>query len=113
MSCLTGPAGADPSDRKGVTIMTNQQQHVGGVDSHKDTIHVAVITGTGRPVDDHEFPTTQAGYRQAVAWLAGHGPLQAVGVEGTSSYGVGICAALTAGRCRGGGGQPDPGRRTA
>ena len=74
----------------------DQARSVGGIDSHKDTIHVAVITGTGRPVDDHEFPTTEAGYRQAVAWLLGHGPLQAVGVEGTSSYGVGICTALTA-----------------
>lgn len=74
----------------------DQAQPVGGVDSHKDTIHAAVTTSTGRPVGDQEFPTTQAGYRQAVAWLAGHGPLQAVGVEGTSSYGVGICAALTA-----------------
>ena len=74
----------------------DQARSVGGIDSHKETIHVAVITGTGRPVDDREFPTTEAGYRQAVAWLAGHGPLQAVGVEGTSSYGTGICAALTA-----------------
>ena len=38
---------------------------------------------------DKEFPTTTAGYRRAVAWLIEHGPLQAVGVEGTSSYGVG------------------------
>ena len=74
----------------------DQARSVGGIDSHKDTIHVAVITGTGRSVGDQEFPTTQAGYRQAVAWLSGHGPLQAVGVEGTSSYGTGICAALTA-----------------
>jgi transposase len=79
--------------------MTNEntiEQPVGGIDSHKDTIHVAVITATGRYVADKEFPTTEAGYRRAVTWLAGHGPLQAVGVEGTSSYGVGICAALTA-----------------
>lgn len=100
MSCLTGPAGVDPSGTKGSTSMANatsaRADMVGGVDSHKDTIHVAVITGTGRPVEDREFPTTEAGYRQAVAWLAGHGPLQAVGVEGTSSYGTGICAALTA-----------------
>jgi len=40
-------------------------------------------------VTDKEFPTTTAGYRRAVAWLIEHGPLQAVGVEGTSSYGVG------------------------
>jgi transposase len=95
MSCLTDPAGADPSDRKGITIMTTQQARIGGVDAHKDTIHVAVITGIGQEVADREFATTTAGYRRAVAWLIEHGPLDAVGIEGTSSYGVGICAAVT------------------
>ncbi|MDN5721293.1 IS110 family transposase [Corynebacterium sp.] len=76
-------------------MMTNEQHGVGGVDSHKDTIHVAVITGIGHPVADCEFPTTTAGYRRAVAWLIEHGPLQAVGIEGTSSYGVGIATAAT------------------
>lgn len=74
--------------------MTSQTRSVGGVDSHKDTIHVAVITGLGREVADQEFPTTTAGYRRAVAWLIGHGPLEAVGVEGTSSYGVGVATEL-------------------
>ena len=89
-----------PTGTKGITIMasqiTDQAPGFGGVDSHSDTIHVAVITATGRRIDDHEFPTTTAGYRQAVCWLSGHGPLEAVGVEGTSSYGTGINAALTA-----------------
>ena len=76
--------------------MTNPQQRVGGIDSHKDTIHVAVISEIGQPVADQEFPTTVAGYRRAVAWLIEHGPLQAVGVEGTSSYGVGVTTALLA-----------------
>jgi transposase len=76
--------------------MTNHEQRVGGVDSHKDTIHVAVITGIGQPVADHEFKTTVAGYRRAIAWLIEHGPLQAVGIEGTSSYGVGITSAAMA-----------------
>lgn len=67
---------------------------IGGVDSHKDTIHVGVITTVGREVADREFPTTAAGYRHAVAWLTEHSPLKAVGVEGTSSYGVGIATAL-------------------
>ena len=75
--------------------MTNEPLRIGGVDSHKDTIHVAVITGLGQPVADREFPTTTCGYRRAVAWLIEHGPLQAVGVEGTSSYGVGVTAAAT------------------
>lgn len=95
MSCLTGPAGADPPGLKGSTIMTNERDAIGGIDSHKDTIHVAVITGTGAPVADREFPTTTAGYRRAVAWLIGHGPLAAVGIEGTSSYGRGIATAAT------------------
>lgn len=90
MSCLTDPAVVDPSDRKGITIMTNQDGRVGGVDSHKDTIHIAVITGVGQPVDDGEFATTVAGYRRAVAWVIEHLPMHAVGIEGTSSYGVGI-----------------------
>lgn len=74
--------------------MTDEQRKVGGVDSHKDTIHAAVISAVGEPVADHEFPTTAAGYRRAVAWLIEHGPLQAVGIEGTSSYGVGISSAV-------------------
>ncbi len=51
--------------RKGIAIMTNQEHHLGGVDSHRDTIHVAVITELGQPVSDREFPTTTAGYRRA------------------------------------------------
>lgn len=97
MSCLTArPVPTPRYRRKVTTIMTNEEQRVGGVDSHKDTIHVAVITGIGQPVADHEFPTTVSGYRRAVAWLIGHGPLAAVGIEGTSSYGVGITTAVLA-----------------
>ncbi len=77
-----------------MTIMTNPGDRVAGIDSHKDTIHIAVITATGLEVTDHEFATTTVGYRKAVAWLAKHGPVAAVGIEGTSSYGVGITAAL-------------------
>lgn len=77
-----------------MTIMTNPGEHVAGIDSHKDTIHIAVITATGIKVADHEFPTTTPGYRRAVAWIAEHGPIAAVGIEGTSSYGTGISAAL-------------------
>lgn len=96
MSCLTDPAGADPlGSERASTIMTNAQRRFGGIDSHKDTIHVAVISDTGQSLDDKEFPTTQAGYRRAVTWLIEHGPLASVGVEGTSSYGRGIATALT------------------
>ena len=61
--------------------MTNTPAAIGGIDSHKDTIHVAVITAIGEHVADCEFPTTTAGYRRAVAWLIEHGPLDKVGIE--------------------------------
>jgi transposase len=96
MSCLTVRPVPTRSDRKGTTMMTSPQDQVGGVDSHKDTIHVAVISSVGQPVADREFPTTVAGYRRAIGWLIEHGPLSAVGVEGTSSYGAGISTAIAA-----------------
>lgn len=58
--------------------MTTERANIGGVDSHKDMIHVAVINEIGHHLDDHEFPTTVPGYRRAVAWLIEHGPLRAV-----------------------------------
>jgi transposase len=48
----------------------------------------------GHEIADREFATTQSGYRHAIAWLAGHGQFARIGVEGTSSYGVGVTAAL-------------------
>ena len=88
------PAGADPTGKKGRPIMTNVEELIGGVDSHKDTIHVAVITSMGHEIDDRKFPTAQAGYRNPIAWLVDHGRFDRIGVEGTSSYGVGVSAAL-------------------
>ena len=61
MSCLAGPAGADPTGSKGRTIMANEAGFVGGVDSHKDTIHVAVITEIGVAVDDRESAQPRPG----------------------------------------------------
>ena len=77
-----------------MTNTTPDDGLVGGIDSHADTIHVALIDGLGRDVADHEFATTSSGYRAAVAWLTGHGQVALVGVEGTSSYGRGITTAL-------------------
>lgn len=54
----------------------------GGVDSHADTIHVAVITDRGGHVADAEFPTTSAGYAAAVAFLNAHRTVTAVVSKG-------------------------------
>lgn len=72
------------------------EEVVGGIDTHADTIHVALVTVLGRDVADQEFPTTLAGYRAATDFLHAHGTIERVGIEGTSSYGAGIartCAA--------------------
>lgn len=71
-----------------------QPEVIGGADTHADTIHVALIGILGREVADQEFPTTTAGYRAAVAFLTSRGRIEQVGVEGTSSYGAGLAAAL-------------------
>ncbi|UPT39959.1 MULTISPECIES: IS110 family transposase [Streptomyces] len=65
----------------------------GGVDSHADTIHVAVISDNGGHLADAEFATTTAGYAAALAFLNAHGHVRAIGVEGTSSYGAGFTRA--------------------
>jgi transposase len=86
-------------------MMTATQQHmlgqafpdrfvIGGADTHADTVHIAAVDPLGRPRGDREFATTPAGYRAALAFLCEHGTLSEVGVEGSSSYGVGFAAVL-------------------
>lgn len=96
MSCLRHPAGAYLR-LEGIISMTSRVtehtagQHVfGGVDSHADTVHVAVISDNGGHLADVEFATTAAGYAAALAFLSAHGHVIAIGVEGTSSYGAGF-----------------------
>ena len=67
---------------------------IGGVDTHGQTHHAAVIDDVGRQLDDREFPANPAGYRALSTWLAGHGTLTAVGVEGTGTYGAGLARHL-------------------
>lgn len=73
-----------------VAADTMDQEVFGGVDSHTDTIHVAVISDNGGHLADAEFATTAAGYAAALAFLTAHGQVTAIGVEGTSSYGAGF-----------------------
>jgi transposase len=72
---------------------TADQDVFGGVDSHADTVHVAVISDNGGHLADAEFTTTAAGYAAALAFLSAHGHVRAIGVEGTASYGAGFTRA--------------------
>jgi hypothetical protein len=66
----------------------------GGVDTHRDTHHAAVIDELGRELGDAEFPATPAGYRRLLAWMRTFGPLTRVGLEGTSAYGAALARYL-------------------
>lgn len=68
---------------------------VGGVDTHADTHHAAVVLVNGRRLADRQFPTTEAGYADALEWMRSFGKLHAVGVEGTGSYGAALTRTLT------------------
>lgn len=76
--------------------MTVPDRVVAGIDPHADTIHVAVITTTGKPVTDQELPTTPDGYRQAVTFVTAAGVVERVGVEGAAGYGAGVSRAMRA-----------------
>lgn len=62
-------------------------QVFGGVDTHTDTHHAAALDHLGRILGDAQFPATPDGCAALRVWLASFGPVTAVGVEGTGSYG--------------------------
>jgi transposase len=61
-----------------------------GVDTHQDIHVAAVVDPTGRQLGCRSFPTSPLGLARLERWLAGHGQVAAVGVEGTGSYGLGL-----------------------
>lgn len=66
----------------------------GGVDTHKDVHVAAAVDQAGRLLGTASFGADPAGYRELQAWLCSLGPLACVGVEGTGSYGAGLCRHL-------------------
>jgi hypothetical protein len=76
--------------------VTASRRVVIGCHTHQDMIHMAVITDSGEPLADAEFPTSSAGYGEAVTWARGFGTIAIAGVEGTSRYGAGLTQFLEA-----------------
>ncbi|MEK0157298.1 IS110 family transposase [Arthrobacter oryzae] len=68
---------------------------IGGIDTHTDTHHVAVISETGVHLADQEFLAVGSGYAKIIEFISGFGPVVAVGVEGTGSYGAELARTLT------------------
>jgi transposase len=99
MSCLPARPGCRPFDQclpaeGDPTIVAALRVVVIGADTHLDTIHLAVLDATGKPLADAEFRTRPADYYVAVKWAQSFGAVRIAGVEGTSSYGAGLTRAL-------------------
>lgn len=61
-----------------------------GVDTHKD-VHVAVaVNMLGARLASCSATADRAGYAELLAWARALGPIEAFGIEGTGSYGVGL-----------------------
>ncbi|MGC8514416.1 MAG: IS110 family transposase [Acidimicrobiales bacterium] len=67
----------------------------GGVATHKDVHAVAALDGIGRVLGTETFPTAVAGQDGLIAWLASHGRLGRVGVEGTGLWGKNLARRLS------------------
>ena len=68
----------------------------GGVDTHADVHVAAALDPIGGLLGVREFPVTPAGYASLLGWLGGFGTVCLVGIEGTGSYGAGLCRHVTA-----------------
>jgi transposase len=68
----------------------------GGMDTHKDTLAVAVIDASGRRQSAVTITNNKIGHDELVQWLGEHGPLERLGVEGAGGYGRGVSLALLA-----------------
>jgi transposase len=85
----------------GLLTMTNDVLEViGGVDTHADNHVLAILDQLGRMLSVQSFPSTTDGCRDLLAALMQAGPVRAVGIEGTGSYGAGLARMLTAAQVR-------------
>ncbi len=80
-----------------MSTLAEQVDIVIGVDTHRDTHNAALVATTGAELQGLKVPATKAGYRQLLksveAWPRAR---RAWAIEGTASYGAGLCRALRA-----------------
>src|SRR3954468_22743633 len=74
------------STKRGVGVLA-------GIDTHKDTLAVAVIDDAGRPVVVTEVANTEAGFDSLERLLTAHSVTR-VGIEGSGNYGRGAAVHL-------------------
>jgi transposase len=77
-----------------MTIVETTCSVTAGVDTHADVHVAAVVDHVGGVLGVEAFDTSAVGCRRLVDWLRAHGEINLVGVEGTGSYGAGLCRHL-------------------
>lgn len=65
-----------------------------GIDTHKDTLAVAVVDGTGRAITQEEVPNTEAGFLTLVQ-LFDQLQVERVGIEGSGAFGRAVAVHLS------------------
>lgn len=79
------------------TVADSVDAVVGG-DTHVDTTSLCVVSPVGAVIDQITIDNDEDGYEEAVTWILRVVPTERflVGLEGTRSYGAGLCRALQA-----------------
>jgi transposase len=77
------------------TLADSKRLVTGGVDTHRDFHVAAVIDEVGRVLGTEAFSVDADGYDALLRWMRSFGSLDAVGVEGTGSYGAGLARHLS------------------
>lgn len=72
----------------------NTQLLILGVDTHLETHVCVLINQIGVVVDTEQFEVSSAGYAALSRWCDSFGNVQKAGVEGTGTYGAGLCKHL-------------------
>jgi transposase len=79
-----------------MTIVEAQTWVSVGVDTHRDNHVAAVLDERGGQLGVESFSASTAGYQRLERWALGFGAIDAVGVEGSGSWGAGLARHLIA-----------------
>ena len=81
-------------EKKDNSMPDQNQTVIAGIDCHIDFHVAAALDPLSRVLGTESFPATCAGYRSTHEWLASFGPIAAVGIESTGSYGAALARSL-------------------
>jgi len=73
---------------------TEQLEVILGVDTHLDVHVAAILSLSGKRLGTRSFSASSTGYLELLRWSSSFGQLLRAGLEGTGTYGRGLCRLL-------------------